>query len=462
MTTIQDALNLKNKSPEAVIEELKKKDITLPRWEVLRKEYDPMMHPVMDRSRYPDIVDEEHHEVDFVSRIAYDFQRLAVARMTELCFGIPVKRVYHAEGDRQQEVAAYIENILQRSRIDSHNNARGRYLFAGCEVMTLWYAVEERNFVYGFDSAVKLRCQEFSPMNGDELYPLFDENGDLVALSVGYNRTRDGKTVAYFDAYTADRHIKFANTDGWQVLQDEVVAIGKIPAVYMCRPTPIWERTSPLVYEIEWAMSRNGNYLRKNSKPIFAVFADEEIQYDNAPNEQKSFRDILQYPKGSTANYITWAQAIDNLKFFTNELREMFFAQLQLPDWSYEKMSQQALSGESRKQLFIDAQLKVKDESGRLIEFLDREVNIVKAFLVKMLGDGYRHDIDALQVDSIITPFTINDERENIENISMATGNKPLISQREGIQRLGWSSNVDKTMEELASESMQDAMNPAV
>ena len=80
------------------------------------------------------------------------------------------------------------------------------------------------------------------------------------------------------------------------------------------------------------------------------------------------------------AEYVTWQQAVENLKFYVEQLRSLFFTQLQLPDWSYEKMSQQALSGESRKQMFIDAQLKVKDESGRLIEFFDREMNVVKAF----------------------------------------------------------------------------------
>ena len=75
----------------------------------------------------------------------------------------------------------------------------------------------------------------------------------------------------------------------------------------------------------------------------------------------------MQYPQGSNAQYVTWQQAVENLKYYTNELRSMFFTQLQLPDWSYEMMSSIALCGESRKQLFIDAQMKVKDESGRLL-----------------------------------------------------------------------------------------------
>ncbi|MBQ7279954.1 MAG: phage portal protein [Bacteroidales bacterium] len=179
-------------------------------------------------------------------------------------------------------------------------------------------------------------------------------------------------------------------------------------AIYCYRPTPIWENTSKLVYEMEWALSRNGNYLRKNSKPLFVVFADEDD--DNAG------RGILQYPQGSQATYVTWQQAVENLKFYINELRNSFFTQLQLPDWSYEKMSQQAMSGESRKQLFIDSQLKVKDESGRLLEMFDRETNVLKAFLKTMAPAGYEADIDELPVETLITPFSITDEKNTISN----------------------------------------------
>jgi len=138
----------------------------------------------------------------------------------------------------------------------------------------------------------------------------------------------------------------------------------------------------------------------------------------------------------------------------------MFFTQLQLPDWSYDKMSQQALSGESRKQLFIDAQLKVKDESGRLIEFFDREMNVVKAFVKVMLGDSYAADIEALKVDMLITPFAITDEKDTIDNLMAANGGEPLMSQRESIERYGQSDDVDRTMQEIAAQKSVDAFEP--
>ena len=457
--TIQDILTTSALTAGEKVAALREKTIQVPLWSGrygLAQQYDPTKHPVMNKSLYPDITTDEG--IEQVTRITCDLQRLAVKRMTELCCGIPVKRIYNPDNDRQKEVAAYIENILTRNRIDSVNVERLNMLFAGCEVMTLWYATEDKNNIYGFDSPLKFRCRNFSPMLGDELYPLFDEYGDMVAMSVGYTRKIGKKSVAFFDAYTAEKHIKYSNEGGdWAEVENEDITVGKIPCIYIYRPTPIWEDTSKTVYEIEWALSRNGNYLRKNSKPLFIMFADEEVRYNQEGNEKKEFKSVLQYPKGSTANYVTWQQAVENLKFYINELRSQFFTQLQLPDWSYEKMSQQALSGESRKQLFIDAQMKVHDESGRLLEGFDREVNVVKAFLKTALPDSYHADIDALKVEIKITPFSITDTRETVDMLMLANGGMPIMSQRESIKEFGHSTDVDKTMQEIAQQGVEDA-----
>nr|UWF86648.1 MAG: portal protein [Bacteriophage sp.] len=461
--TIEEILN-SGASAETIIAALKEKSIIVPVWSGrygLVQQFDPTKHPVMNKQKYPDIVSDDG--IEYVTRITCDLQRLATKRMTELVTGIPVKRVYKPENERQKEIANFIESIYERNRIDSVNNERCNMLFAGCEVLTLWYAIEERNNLYGFNSPLKLRCRNFSPMLGDDLYPLFDEYGDMIAMSVGYSRKKGRKSVQYFDTYTANKHIKWSNENGsWQEVENEDITLGKIPGIYMWRPTPIWEDTSKTVYEIEWALSRNGNYLRQNSKPLFVVFADEAISYGDEKSPDKEFRSIMQYPKGSTAQYITWQQAVENLKYYVGELRSLFFTQLQLPDWSYEKMSQQALSGESRKQMFIDAQLKVKDESGRLIEFFDREMNVIKAFLKVMLGKQYHNDIDALKVEMIITPFAITDEKDTINNLMAANGGEPIMSQRESIELFGHSDDVDKTLKEIAEQGKKDIFEPTV
>lgn len=486
---IKELIQRARESGEDIISELCQKSISVPPWSSLIKAYDPKLHPVMDTVAYPDIVHYEERVSEYdvdefgnpkktkvavgpptkVTRIAYDLQRLAVKRTTELCFGVPVKRNYKPQNDRQREIAKYLEAIFQRARIDSVNIDRGRKLFASCEVVTIWYAVKQENDLYGFRSRLKLRCVTYSPMQGDELYPLFDETGDLVALSIAYKRKVKDREESYFDTYTADEHIKWSSEDPeggdnnkMKIVEDEKMEVGKIPGIYVYRPTPAWEDGSPLVYEMEWAVSRNGNYLRENSRPILMAAVSEEMQFGKSPATDEAFKDILQYPQGSTLQYVTWNQAIENLKFYVYELRQAYFTMLQLPDWSYENMKTTPMSGEARKQLFIDCHLKVKDESGRLIEAFDREVNVVKAFLKLMLTDDYAKDIDALVVENEMTPYTINDEKEDVALLMTKNGNKPLMSQRESIVALGESEDADKTMREIQQESMQDAMGLAL
>ena len=65
-------------------------------------------------------------------------------------------------------------------------------------------------------------------------------------------------------------------------------------------------------------------------------------------------------------------------------------------------------------------------------------------------------DIDALKAEIIITPFTISDEKDDINNLMTANGGKPLMSQRESIERYGQSDDVDKTLKEIKEEEMYD------
>ncbi len=460
MPSIQDILGGSMTERESITA-LKQKTIDVPIWtgkQGLINEYDPTKHPVMNKQLYPDLVKDDG--VERVTRITLSFQRLAAKRISELLCGIPVKRIYKPEDEKQQQVATFLEKIFDRNRINSVNTDRINALFAGCEIFTLWYAVEQKNNLYGFNSPLKLRCRTFSPMLGDELYPFFDEYGDMVAMSIGYTRKVGRKNVQYFDTYTDDRHIKWSNESGeWLAVEDEKTTVGKIPGIYTFRPTPIWEDTSRNVYEMEWTLSRNGNYIRENSKPKFIVCADEIIQYGDEKPGNKEFKSVMQYPTGARAEYVTWSQAIESLKFQIDTLRNLFFTQLQLPDWSYEKMSQQALSGESRKQMFIDAELKVQDESGRWLEFFDREINVAKAFLKLMLGQAWHEAIDALPVENVITPYRITDRKEEVETLMTANGNKPIMSQRESIEAYGRSDNVDQTLKEINEQEMADSFN---
>lgn len=435
------------------IAQLKKKSIEIPSWADLEKQYNPKKHDVYTDKGYLDQV--VNGQVQKVTRIGLGWQKLAVKRMTEMMFSVPVKRTYKPSNDQEKEVAKIMEKILQRARIDSVNNERGRNLFASCECLTIWNAQEvEAN--YGEISPLKLRCKNYSPMTGDEIYPLYDEYDDLVAISVQYTRVEDKKNVTYFDTYTADRHVRFVSRENeWEYDVEEKNVLGKIPCIYINRPEPIWEDQSDNVSELEWTLSRNGNYLRKNSRPNWVIFSDEPVTTGKESKDQASARNVMKYPANARAEYVTWNQAVDSLKFHTEFLKNNFFMQLQLPDMSMENMKATPMSGEARKMMFIDAQLKVTDESGPWLEALDREINVLRAFM-KIMYPHYQEAIDALEVETEITPFNINVESERIGNLINATGGKAIMSQKTAIQNLGYVDDAEEEFEAISKEGMSD------
>lgn len=464
---IEEILGL---SPEEAIKELSKKAIKITPWAEIEKEYDPRKHAVLDKAKYPD-VPTESGRIEEVTRVVVPFQKLAVNRISELCFATPCRRTYQVDDDKQKEAVKVLERIVRKCRIDSLNRLRSKKYFASCEVATIWNAVQKENLTYGFPSSLRLRQRTFSPKDGHKLYPLFDAYGDMVAFSVEY--TANG--VKYFETLTDKRRIVYVNNDkSWQVESDEAHTIGKIPVVYMYREAKFWEDSSSNVDEIEFSLSRNGNYLRRNAKPLLAVISDKAEEDDSWSMEDSEggkggsgedwvyekdsnteFRSIIDLPKGSSMQYVTWDGAPESLKFHYQTLRSLFFDSLQLPDWSHSEMKSTPMSGESRKQLNIDGKLKVLDEAGELELFLSRELSILSAFASIMrpeLADAFA----SLDVEVEIVPYEITDDKDTIGNISQAKASG-LISHREAIAMLNWTGDPDKTLEEVREDEAHNA-----
>lgn len=456
---IDQIIDTQNRSAAAIIADLKSKTIYVPSWASLLPEYDARQHPVMNKNLYRDKV-MKNGSVEKVTRITLPLQRLAVKRMSELLFAIPVKRIYHPQTDEEQTAARIIESIYKRNRINSVNIMRARALYAACETVTLWYTQEQDVYYAGELSPIKIRCKVFSPMTGDILYPLFDEYDDLKALSIEYSRTDGQTTTRYFDVYTNNRHLRFrgdANSKNMDLEVDEVITIGKITGVYMHRPEPIWEDQSENVYEAEWTLSRNGNYIRKNARPNWVVFSDKSVQHGKEASGDNEGRNVLQYPSDAKAEYVTWQQATDSIKFHIEEIKRNFFMSLQLPNMSMDEMKSTPMSGEARKMLFIDCQLKASDEAGIWYEALDRETNIIRS-LVGAIFPDLADATKTLSIENVITPYNIRDEQERIDVISKAAGNKQILSVRTAVEKLGYNENIDEEIERIEDENTGDIM----
>ena len=452
-TRIMNEINqiLSAGSVDVIIEALKRKSVCVPSWDKLIKDYEPKEHEIVTDTVTRKNKVKTDGSVEKASRIYLGLEKLLTRRMTEFTFAIPVKRVYHniEDNETRQSIAKAIEAIYKYARIDAENIRRGNAYYAACEICTIWYAVEKPNSLYGFRSKFKLKCNTYSPMDGVSLYPLFDERGDMLAMSLEYTKKILDKEITYFETYTANKHYKWKqeNNRSWEEVTNEPIVLMKIPAIYAYRDSAIYADLSYIRKEIEYTLSRNSDVIAYNSAPILKVAGGMQGKEDKGES-----RRVFRVENGGDVSYVSWAQSIEALKYHVETLTNSFWSQSQMPDISFEKMKNLGNIGyDARQTLLTDAHLKVGDEAGNWLELLDRESSIVKAFL-SLMNVQWKEEIDNVDVEIIITPFIQNDEKNEIEKLTTANGGKPILSQLESIKALGYSNDPEATLKQIQEE----------
>lgn len=436
-----------------VISDLKNKSVNVPEWSKLLKDYEPTKHRIVDDKEARKDKIRSDGQVEKASRIYIGLEKLLTKRTTEFAFAIPVRRVYHntEDNEKRQQIAKAIEAIYKYARIDSENIKRGNAYFASCEIFTIWYAVEKPNSLYGFKSKYKLKCKTYSPMDGVKLYPLFDELGDMLAMSFEYKKKIKDKEVTFFETYTADKHFKWKQQDGgWEsVIEPEKITLflGKIPGAYTYRTIPIFHGLSYIREEIEYTLSRNSDVITYNSAPVLKVAG--KLVGDEEKGES---RRIFRLQDGGDVSYVSWSQSIEALKYHVETLLKLFFMQGQMPDLSFESMKSLGNIGfDARQMILSDAHLKIGDESGAWIEFFERECSVIKEFL-KFMNTDWKDEIDNVEVEHIITPFIQNDEAALINRLQKGNGGKAIFSQLESIRMAGYSNDPKETLKQIQEE----------
>ena len=459
MRDINEILNGNNIS--LMINELKNRSYAVIPWAEIIKDYEPQLHNIVnDRVGRKDKVHKDG-TVDKAARIPVGLEKLLTKRITEFTFAIPVKRVYTTANDTQKQIAQAIEAIYDAAHIDTENIKRGQAYYASCEIFTMWYTVKRQNDLYGFDSPFKLKCKTFSPMDLCVLYPLMDETGDMKAMSFEYERkTSNNSSITFFETFTADRHYKWKSQTGkgdWeQDMDPEEISIEKIPGAYLWRREPVFAGLQMLREDLEYTISRNSDIVAYNASPILKVKGT--LQGEENKGET---RRIYRVSEGGDVSYVSWAQSVAALEYHVGTLLKYFWMQSQMPDISFENMKSLGNIGyDSRRTLLTDAHLKIGEETGPWLEFLNRECNVIKAFL-KQMNARWADEIDKVGVEHVITPFIIEDEQAQLDYHMKANGGKPVESQEESIMYIGKSKNVQETINKINQEAAQEVAQKA-
>ncbi|CAG5072893.1 hypothetical protein DYBT9623_04431 [Dyadobacter sp. CECT 9623] len=440
-----------------------KKDIDIDK---LRKQWNVDEHEVLDKASRKDRDVAYEQKVDIgggetridikqktesVARIPIPFQKNIVGKAVSFLFGNPVKITSSAQQEQELSVLESVNKILDDNKTDSQNRVVAKQLFRSTQVAEFWYPVKvtEVHEEYGFPTQFKLRMSVFSPWSGIELFPLFDDFGDMIAFSRQYTvKDEESKDVAHFETYTAEDYYLWKKSgEGWEALEKEPNVIKRIPVVYAEQEQAEWADVQYAIQRLETLISNHADTNDYNGSPI-AVAEGEIISLGQKGERGK----VIEMEKGGKLSYLSWDHAPESIKMEIDNLFKIILTYTQTPDISFESVKGiGAISGIALKLLFMDAHLKVLDKRETFDPYLKRRINIIKAF-VAMMNTSVSAIAKKLKIDAEITPYIIQDDMERMEVLLAANGGKAVLSQRTSVAQSGLVDDPEAEYDQLQME----------
>jgi len=452
--TIEEILALE---PQEMISELKKgRNSSLPEVAKYIKAIDPKGHDIFDAAKRPDKLIKETDDrtrTEPVARIGIAMQKLIVKRAVAFVFGNPVELNMESEDATDKKIYDAVVEILSDAKIDSLNRRVAKSLFSCTEVAELWYPQPikpEEEPLYGIDSKFKLRMKVLDPMKGENLFPYFDEYGDMIAFSREYNIQKGDSKKTYIEIYTDSQIFKFDSSDGTPVLVEGYPAlnqIGKIPIVYGQQDQSDFEDVQGMIDRLEKLLSNFADTNDYHSAPT--IFIKGTIKGFAKKGESGK---IIEGDKDSTAEYLSWSSAPAAIQLEIETLLQMIHTISQTPDISFENVKGLgATSGKALRMMFLDAHLKVEDHMEVFDEYLQRRISIIKAF-VGSASTSLAKEAKKTKITSKVTPYMIDDEADRIDILMTATGNKAILSQKSAIHRSGMVVDAEAELTQIQAE----------
>ncbi|WP_315543502.1 phage portal protein [Capnocytophaga leadbetteri] len=410
-----------------------------------QKQYDVKKHDIFqDKHKYPDqcvlipITDEEGNPMldangkerfrksyRALNRVGLPYQKRIVDIATMFQTAIPYK--YTAE---DSPLFTAFQEVIKSNKMSFSDSKICTEVKRYTQVAELWYPEEEENEKYGVPSKFLLRHKILSPEKY-KLYPRFDDNNNLISFAVE-STTKEGEIV--FQAFTAEFIYTFTTKNGQTTTKVEPNIIGKIPVVLYQQEKPEWDAVQHLIEIAEVQRTYFSESNRKFGEPILMIAGKVEGKMSGGNTGGK----VFEVKDGGNVQFVVPPNANESFDKEMSMNRRDIHEFSHTPDLSDEFYAGKGnmLSGVGRKLAWLPAHLKVKDNEAIFIPALQRRINIILAFLSKMYLP-FEKELKDIDITPIITPFDIDDDTEMIRTLMEANGGKPLLSQREAMQRFG-------------------------
>lgn len=447
--------------------------------EDITKQLDPNQHAVFDTAkRQKKNVKKPNGRVDEKNQPLYDlsqeevnrsgvgFQQIIVNRAVGFLLGIPVKLRSYAADDPQKKLAAMVQKTWDDNKLDFFNRKLARKVLAECEAAELWYLVNDDGSFWAslwakVKAAVglsggkfKLRVRLLSSSLGDNLFPHYDEYGDMDAMSREYITDDGTKKTTHFDIYTAEQVVSLIKGDnGWVEVSRIANSFKKIPIVYYQQDYPEWYLVQGLIERYETLLSNFADTNDYFGSPMIKVTGNV-MGFANKGEQGK----VLQLEKGADADYLAWQNAPEAIKLELETLEKHIYGLTQTPNISFENMKDMGdVSGVALKLKFLDAHLKTENKIELFGEMFLRRINLLKSVLGTVVDASLAPQVPLLEMEPIFTPYLPKNQKEETEILTTATG-KPIMSIKTALEHNSLVGDVDEELRRMDEEAKAEAV----
>ena len=444
----------------------------LPNAHVLYNDWNPNKHEiVVDEEKYPKIkittqpekritdttTGKEHiepavkKEVD-PNRIALPIEQDIVNIQT--AFTVGTEPIIDCQPDKSEEcLLSALKQVFKKNKLKYQNKKVVRAWLAEKEVAEYWYVVKDDGFwsklkrkvaeIFGKSRPeYRLKSAMWSPFLGDKLYPFFNDQGDLVALSREYKKKDlDDVETTCFMTITQNMVYQWELTTNWIDKGSFAHGFKKMPVIYMWRSEAYCEKIKSLRIRLEKLLSSYADCIDYHFFPILMLFGDVQ----NFSGELKN-RVVELTGQGANAQYLTWSQVPDTVKFEVETLLSQIYALTNTPRISFDSLkgSGNSVSGVAFDYVFMSTHLNVENLNETVGEFMQRRVN----FLISALGSvntTLESASETIDVDVQMQPYRLENLSDKIDTAIKAKEGEIWSHQR----AITFVGNVDAVADEI-------------
>ena len=444
----------------------------LPNAHSLYNDWNPNKHEIItDEEKYPKIkvtlkpekkytdpttgkeyIEPEQKKLVDPNRIALPIEQDIVNIQT--AFTVGTEPILDCKPEQPEEgLLSALKQVFKKNKLKYQNKKVVRSWLAEQEVAEYWYVVKDDGFwaklkrkvagIFGKSRPeYRLKSAIWSPFRGDKLYPFFNDNGDLVALSREYKKKDlDDVEITCFMTITKDMVYQWELTSNWTDKGSFAHGFKKMPVIYMYRPEAYCEKIKSLRVRLEKLLSNYADCIDYHFFPILMLYGDVQQLSGEFKN-----RVVQLLGNNANAQYLTWNQASETVKYEAETLFSQIYSLTNTPRISFDSLkgAGSAVSGVAFDYVFMSTHLNVENLNETVGEFMQRRVN----FLVSALGSvntSLEQASETIDVDVQMQPYRLEDIKEKIDTAIKAKDGE-IWSHERAITFVG---NVDAAMDEI-------------